>query len=407
MINKTDILVVGSGMMGLTTALALADSSYTVSLVAPTLPEPSQAQHYTLAADALPANNRVSAINQASINAFKQLGVWPYIQQQRFCAYQGMDVWDKDNIGRVQFHCQDVQADNLGCIIENDVVTLALWQALQASNKVTCINASVSQINSEADSSIVVLDNGTIMQARLVIAADGANSQVRKLMNMPLVHNDYDQQAIVATIKTEKAHDKIARQAFTANGPLALLPLYDDHLCSIVYSQQTSASRELMALNTCEFAKRLTAVSDSVLGQIELVSERQAFPLRMRYSRDFIKDNVVLIGDAAHTIHPLAGQGANLGLMDALAVSECVIEQGFDHTELSKTLRWRKSEAFDRIAAMETFHRGFTTSFAPIKLLRGLALQTADTFNPLKQLLIKEAMGTVGKLPALAQASAD
>ncbi|WP_111976601.1 UbiH/UbiF/VisC/COQ6 family ubiquinone biosynthesis hydroxylase [Algibacillus agarilyticus] len=402
MMIKADVAIVGSGMIGLTSALALAKSRLNVVLISDTDP-------VDLIDKTQPAGLRVSAINQASINAFEQLGAWQAISEQRLCAYRGMDVWDQYNTGRVEFNAQDVNAEHLGCIIENDVVCAGLWQALTMQNaaatshQVDVISGRVAQINSDLDSSIIVLVDGQLIQSKLVIAADGAHSSIRHMMNMPLVENDYQQNAIVATIKTEKPHHHIARQIFTANGPLALLPLYDANLCSIVYSQQTEVAQQRLAMSDIEFSHHITAQSDGVLGMLELCSARQAFPLTMRYSRDFIKHNVVLIGDAAHTIHPLAGQGANLGLMDALAVSECILEHGCDLDELKKVLRWRKSEAFDRIAAMELFHQSFTSQLKPIKWLRSLALISANQIAPIKQQLINEARGTAGRLPKLAQ----
>ncbi len=403
MIEKSGVSSVGAGIVGLSCALALAQAGIKVCLVDRALPEKS----CTDVEENSFGNNyalRVSAINQAAINAYKQMGVWPLITAQRVSPYKGMDVWDKNNLGRVQFCAEDVGHEELGCIIENQAICYALWQKAETEPNITLIQDQVKHIESSQEQTLLMLESAKVIQSKLLVAADGANSFVRQMMNMPLTFNDYDQQAIVATIKTTEPHQQIARQVFTPKGPLAFLPLADPYLCSIVYSQQTEQAKALMALDESAFERNLSATLDGVLGCVSLQSERMAFPLMMRYSRENLKEGVILIGDAAHTIHPLAGQGANLGIMDALAVAESIsAHPEINFLELKKTLRWRKSDAFDRIAAMEAFHRGFSSDFMPLKFLRGLALNTADLITPIKRRMIQEAMGTVGQLPKLAQ----
>ncbi|NTS77181.1 FAD-dependent monooxygenase [Catenovulum sp. SM1970] len=408
MIEKVDIAIVGAGMVGLTCALAIAKESDLTVAVIDVAEQPVKIQ-----SDDAP-HNRVSAINKAATCAFEKLDVWQAIAEQRIAPYQGMQVWDKDNIGRIEFHAADVNETDLGHIIENDVIQAALWQNANTHQQIKVINgpsAELKQIDSELGQNLLVLQSGQLIQAKWVIAADGANSKLRQLMDMPLTFSDYGQKAIVATIKTELPHQGVARQVFTPDGPLAFLPLADKHLCSIVFSQTADKADALMASDDAAFNKVLSATFDGSMGRVELVSKRQTFPLMMRYARDFIKQGVILIGDAAHTIHPLAGQGANLGLMDALAVAEYFTEQAKANTDmaeldelgLKQVMRWRKSDAFDRIAAMQAFHNGFSNEIAPIKVLRGLALCVADKLTPLKNTLIKEAMGINGRLPALAK----
>lgn len=395
MIEKFDVIIVGAGMVGLTAARALKDSALSVLVVDKAQAPQAVTGNYQL---------RVSAVNQASQTAFDKLGVWQHIVEQRVAPYRQMEVWDKNNIGRIQFDAEQVNATHLGHIIENQAIQYALYQAVSEQENVKLLTGvEVTQLNNDDDAVHLMLSTGILYQARLLIGADGANSPIRQLASMALVSNDYDQQAIVATIQTEAPHQQVARQVFTPTGPLAFLPLAESNLCSIVFSQQRDTATELMVMSDSAFANRLAATMDGALGPVSLQSERFSIPLKMRYSRDFIKSRVVLAGDAAHTIHPLAGQGANLGLMDALAISECITEHGVEAlSELQATMRWRKSDAVDRIAAMQVFHNGFSNELLPVKLLRGLALNLADTISPLKHAFIEQALGTSGRLPALA-----
>ncbi|MCU4674320.1 UbiH/UbiF/VisC/COQ6 family ubiquinone biosynthesis hydroxylase [Catenovulum sp. 2E275] len=399
MIDKFDVVIVGGGMIGQTCALALAEAKVKVALVAPELNAPiSQTQAL-----------RVSAINQASINAFNQLGVWDLIQPSAKAPFEQMQVWDKDSAASIEFSSQDNHADALGYIVENAQIEKALTQLLSEHAHCELYQTRVIQVNQDASQALVQLESGQFLQASLLVVADGAESKLRQNLDIPLTFSDYGQKAIVAKIKTEYPHQNIARQVFTPSGPLAFLPLANPNEISIVWSQDSDKADELLALSEQAFSKKLAACFDCVLGQVELLSERLSFSLKMRYAQTFITGSAILIGDAAHTIHPLAGQGANLGLMDALAVAEAVqsslaLSDEINLTLLKQTMRWRQAEAMQRIIAMQAFKQGFGTDFLPVKQLRGLALNFADKAPLLKQKLAALAMGTSGKLPKLAQA---
>ncbi|KPU83661.1 oxidoreductase, partial [Psychromonas sp. PRT-SC03] len=253
----------------------------------------------------------------------------------------------------------------------------------------------------------ISLESNKQLTSKLVVGADGANSWVREQANIPLTYWDYEQDALVATIKTEFAHNNCALQIFTSSGPLAFLPLFDDNLCSIVWSAPAHEIERLKALSPEEFNKQLRRMFDNRLGACELQGERLHFPLRMRYARDFAKHRIALIGDAAHTIHPLAGQGVNLGLLDALSLSECVQanhELGKDiglYSNLRHFERWRKTEAVQMIASMELLKRLFEGNNPSKKIIRNIALLFADNIEPLKKQFIRQAMGCRGELPAI------
>jgi len=420
--QKFDVLIVGAGMVGLTLALALRAKSQLKIAMVDTAPVTDLDDNIDV---------RVSAINVASRNIFANLGVWSVIESSRLQDYQHMHVWDKSGVGKLDFSAQDSSTfpseDNLGWIIENKVIRHALWQKAQQDDGIHFFTdnklASISHGDSEVFATFAQEADSAPSQpiiAKLVVGADGANSWVRKQMDMAMIFKDYDHHAIVATVECPQGHQNTAWQVFLDSGPLAFLPLQsvksEGKLCSIVYSTAPDDAQRLTELDAVDFAKELTAASDGKLGDIKLVSERFTYPLTMRLAQDFVKERVVLIGDAAHTIHPLAGQGVNLGLLDAAGLAQTLTDkqttdEGYYHegaaefvnsTDLKAFSRWRKSEATEMIAAMAFIKQAFEPHVAPIKLLRGLGMQLINNFAPAKKLLIAQALGTKADLPALA-----
>ncbi|MEP2653968.1 MAG: FAD-dependent monooxygenase, partial [Paraglaciecola sp.] len=353
---------------------------------------------------------RVSALTLASQNILESLGGWQRLDFTRVAPYQKMSVWDKDSFGKINFDADEVQQPQLGYIVENQSIRHALWQqAEQSQNIELLVPNKIRQLVFGKQECFIGLDGDTQLSARLVIGADGANSLVKKLANFPQTFWDYDQCAIVATVKTTLPHDNVARQIFTPSGPLAFLPLWDKHHCSIVWSQDEARSTELMAMSMDEFNKAISVNFDMSLGLCEVVSDKQSYSLKMRYTRQWIKDRVAIIGDAAHTIHPLAGQGANLGILDAAALAEHIItliELGKDFA-LAKDLRaferWRKTETLKMVASMEGFKRLFAGTHPIKKLFRGASLCMAENAPFAKNSIVRHAMGLNGELPALAK----
>lgn len=436
--QKFDVLIVGAGMVGLTLALALRKNSQLKIAMVDTLAVPELDDTIDV---------RVSAINVASKNIFANLGVWSALENSRVQDYQHMHVWDKAGLGKLDFSAKDSATfpseDNLGWIIENKVIRHALWQQAELDEGIHFFNgnklASISQGDSEVFATFAhdSTDNGSSTPtppiiAKLVVGADGANSWVRQQMNMAMIFKDYDHHAIVATVACPQGHKNTAWQVFLPTGPLAFLPLSSgksetsaqsgvstqgsadsaNNLCSIVYSTSPDDAKRLTALDATEFAKELTAASDGKLGDITLKSERFTYPLTMRLAQDFVKERVVLIGDAAHTIHPLAGQGVNLGLLDAAALAQTLTvklnEHDENHVELVNTSdlkafsRWRKSEATEMITAMAGIKQAFAPQQSPVKLLRGVGMNILNNFAPAKNRLIAQALGIKADLPELA-----
>jgi len=393
-----DIAIVGGGMVGLATAIGLAQANLNVVVI--------DAGH----TDAVVGEPRlrVSAINKASQRLLENLGAWTYLDTSRATPYQKMAVWDKDGFGKIAFDANSISETSLGAIIENDAISFALAKRVGEFDNITHIeNQRLERIAFGEREAWLTLANGDNVSAALVIAADGANSWVREQCKIPLTFWDYGHHAIVATIRTEMPHLATARQVFLKDGPLAFLPLYEDNLCSIVWSVPPERANELLAMDRVQFEHNLTAAFDGRLGICQLESERQAFPLRMRYARHFARHRLVLAGDAAHTIHPLAGQGVNLGFLDAASIIEVISELQQagkdigDYAQLRALERWRKADAMEMIAAMEGFKRLFEGTNPLKKAIRDLGLNLVDNVAGLKTVFIQQAMGNKSALPKL------
>ncbi|WP_299808162.1 FAD-dependent monooxygenase [uncultured Shewanella sp.] len=399
-----DVAIVGGGMVGLATAIGLAMEGIKVVVI-----DAGQTQAVSGA-----PKLRVSAINKASQQLITNLGAWPYLAAARVSPYQKMQVWDKDSLGKIDFDAHSLSETHLGSIIENDAIAFALAERASEFSELTYIeNQRLERIAFGEREAWLTLDNGDNLSAALVVAADGANSWVREQCKIPMTFWDYNHHAIVATIRTELPHGDTARQVFDNEGPLAFLPLYEKNLCSIVWSVSPEKATELLALDKVDFERALTAAFDGRLGMCTLESERQSFPLRMRYARHFARPRLVLAGDAAHTIHPLAGQGVNLGFLDAASIVEVVSElkqQGKDigdYKYLRDLERWRKAEALEMITAMEGFKRLFQGTNPLKKAIRDLGLNIVDNFAPLKTLFIQQALGNKSNLPKLCKRKDD
>ena len=388
--QHVDIGIVGGGIVGLTLAAALKESSLSVAIID---------KHPLSTALGEKPTARVSAINQANIAALQSLDTWQYLQKDRANAYVAMHVWDKDSFGDIHFSCEEMGSDALGVIVENQALINALAQSVESQANVQVFESGIERVLSGPNQNMVMFDNNDALSCRLLIGADGANSFVRQQAGFPITFKDYEHTAIVANIKTALPHENVARQAFTPTGPLALLPMAEPNVCSIVWSQTPDAAAKLAAMSDSGFCNALTAASGSILGTTALETQRSAFPLTMRYAREWAKDGIALVGDAAHTIHPLAGQGANLGMQDALALAELLIQlsnEGSDiglHKNLRPYERSRKTEAMKMIAAMDGFKLLFDGDDPLKKLIRGVGLAATDKVGAIKQAFVSHAMG--------------
>ncbi|WP_410013596.1 FAD-dependent 2-octaprenylphenol hydroxylase [Sodalis sp. C49] len=393
-----DVVINGGGMVGLALACGLQGSGMRVAVLEQQAPEPVP-----------PADNpalRVSAINAASQRLLEHLQVWDDIVALRANPYQGMQVWDNDGFGNIAFDGKQLGYAHLGHIVENPVIHQALWRrAGQLSDVTLLCPRAPRQIAWGENEAFITLDDGGMLTARLVVGADGANSWLRRYADIPLTFWDYQHHALVATVRTEHPHGGIARQAFHGDGILAFLPLSDPHLCSIVWSLPPEMAQSLQEQAPAGFNAQLAAHFNLALGLCELQSERLTFPLTARYARDFAAHRLVLVGDAAHTVHPLAGQGVNLGFMDvAELLSELrrLQQAGKDighHPYLRRYERRRKHSAAVMLAGMQGFRQLFDGNNPLKKWVRDAGLRLADTVPGVKPRLIRQAMG-LNDLPA-------
>ena len=387
-----DVIIAGGGMVGLAVACGLQGSGLRIAVLERNVPS-------EIAADA-PHTLRVSAINAASERLLQHLGVWDAILASRASAYHGMEVWDRDSFGHIAFDDEQQGLSHLGHIIENQMIHQALWQRASNLSDITLITpAELQQVAFGENEAFMTLKDGSMMTARLLVAADGANSWLRNKADIPLTFWDYQHHALVANIRTEQPHDAVARQVFHGEGILAFLPLSDPHLSSIVWSLPPEDAARLQALPEEEFNQQLSMAFDLRLGLCQVESDRQMFPLTGRYARSFAAHRLALVGDAAHTIHPLAGQGVNLGFMDAaelIGEIRRLHQQGRDigeHLYLRRYERRRKHSAAMMLAGMQGFRELFAGNNPAKKLLRDVGLALADKLPGVKPKLLQQAMG--------------
>jgi len=419
-----DIIVVGAGMVGLTAAIALHLQGFQVLVVEGRdesvlkLPE-SLRELKTQTANIESYDNRVSALTRASENIFRNLEVWENIAAMRLAPYQKMQVWDGDGSGEISFSSAQLHEPNLGHIVENSVAIAALIARAGDINLDILCNTKVVGLTEPNTEGTRVLsgerglpgsDSELLsLSAKLVIGADGAMSKVRQLAAIPLWQWDYGHHAIVASVKTEKPHQNTAWQRFTSDGPLAFLPLADAHTSSIVFSTSPEHAKALMALEEAEFNGALTLEFESKLDDVTQVSKRAVFPLRQRHAKQYVQQGLVLIGDACHTIHPLAGQGVNLGLLDVASLVQVLKsakarKQAIGEERLLKQFqRERHADNLKMSATMQGFKWLFDPQPAPIVIARNFGMKLFNKATPVKQHVMAQALGLSGELPELAR----
>ncbi|HAD47275.1 MAG: ubiquinone biosynthesis protein UbiH [Idiomarinaceae bacterium] len=386
--QQVDVVIVGAGMIGLSLACLLAKAGRQVTV----LERHSQPQ----LTDELAL--RVSALNNRSRQVLRDCGAWSLIDDYRIGPYTSMEVWDKDSPAHIEFSAAEINQDDLGAIAENNVVEHFLWQqALQLGIDIQQVDEWKLLNEGDADSLVEIKVGDDLVFASLLVGADGGRSLVRQWSELPITFWDYEQQGIVANIKTEHPHDGVARQIFLPTGPLALLPTPDAHTVSIVWSADTALAEQLLKESAERFAKHVETESQRVLGGCKCVSDIKAFPLRMQYARQWQHGRIVLAGDAAHTIHPLAGQGANLGFADVRALAQHLDTRDLKSlVELNKALSKysceRRADTQLMIAGMEAFKRGFGTANPLVKGMRAIAFAIPNKLTPLKRRLAQLAM---------------
>jgi 2-octaprenylphenol hydroxylase len=384
--QKFDVLIVGGGIVGLSAALAMAQKNYTVAIL----------DAKALKADLSKPDLRVYAINHASETLLNKLGAWQYLDMQRVSPYSGMYVWDGVTGAAIDFDSRLIAAQKLGSIIEESVLKQALLQHIQSQPGISLFaDSPVDEVHTDLPG-VKIYSQEKSWDGQLLMIADGAQSPTRQKLKVQVKTWPYRQEAIVASVRTEHSHQHTARQVFNPDGPLAFLPLAHDKQCSIVWSTDTSRARQLMALDDAAFNTALHSAFSGKLGEVEVISPRHSFPLHMRHVNQYAGADWLLLGDAAHTIHPLAGLGLNLGLADLSSWINCMDtmkNRSFSKKQLGAYQRERKNAVWQTIMLMEGFKRLFSHTAAPILSLRGLGLRACNNLSPLKRLFIQHASG--------------
>jgi len=395
--KEFDAVIIGAGIAGTTLAGVLARQGFTVALVDRDLPPPYP-DSYAL---------RVSAISPGSTRVLDFAGAWPLVAARRVSAYRRMVVWDAGSTGSISFDAQDVAAACLGHIVENDLIVAALHSVVAHQDNVRChLGAEITALHTSEDFAAVQLADGQRLRGHLLVGADGAQSWVRRELGIGDHTLDYEQRAIVAQVRTELPHAETAWQRFLGTGPLAFLPLADGD-CSIVWSCDRPLDKELLQLSDTDFAHRLTGAFEGRLGEVLSTGPRAAFPLSRIHADGYVALRSVLIGDAAHRVHPLAGQGANLGIMDAATLAQVIGEArsaGGDIGSarvLRRYERWRKSETVLMMRVLDGLRQLFGSTSAAAQRLRGIGLDATDRFTAAKNLITRRAMGIAGDVPRL------
>ncbi len=401
-VEKFDLVIAGGGIVGATLACLLNGLALRVALVERRLPDQ---QELPFRAPELRFDARVSALNESSRQVLDDVGVWEAIREIRCCEYGEMRVWDAEGTGSVHFSAAELGLDSLGAIVENAVLLETLYARLRRQENLNLVAPfATAALEDGAGGAMLVGECGRRLRARLLVAADGGNSVLRRLAGISSREWDYGQTALVTTVRTERSHQFTAWQRFLDTGPLAFLPLAaaeEDGFrhSSIVWSTSPDHAEELMELPDEPFRARLAGAIENRLGAIEWSDRRFCFPLRQRHADCYVKDNIVLAGDAAHTIHPLAGQGVNLGIRDAAALAQ-ELRAGLaagraldDPVVLRRYERRRKGDNLGMMWTMEGLHRLFGADAPTLRWLRNTGLKLVDQAPPLKSFLARRAIG--------------
>ena len=371
-------------MVGAAAACALAQLGHSVALIEPAMPEPFKPSQ-------LP-DLRVSALNKHSIDLLKDVDALKHIEDMRFRPYDSLMVWEEE-LAKTHFKAQDIGESQLGIFVENRVIQLALLKSIeqQHRNKITIYNTQAQSIYSKKGE--LVLSTGELIQAKLIIGADGASSQVRKAAGIGQTGWNYAQRANLILIKSHKEIADLTWQQFTPSGPLALLPMHENYACLVWYASKEK-SQAIATLSADELKQAIRDTFPSQLDDFELIN-KAGFGLTRMHANHYWRDKAVLVGDAAHTINPLAGQGVNLGFKDVSALVDALKQSGLDSLKvgLNEYEHKRRGQNLLMMSTMDALYAGFSNELGPIKFLRNAALAVAERAGPLKNLALKYAMG--------------
>lgn len=386
-----DIVIIGTGIIGLATACALGNTSLKIAVV----------DNKKITVDLLEQPGiRASAINISSQHYFSRIGIWDaLLDSNRVLTFNEISVREKSGFAALDAHSKDSHYANLGHIIENDLITKVLYEKALSCSNISFFYHRVNYLSSQPDKMVIQLTDHSRLTAKLVVAADGANSWVRESVGMKLWQYHYRHHAIMATVTSEKSHNSCARQLFYSDGIIAFLPLWQPNLSCLVWSAKSKEAADLRCIEPAIFSKRLTEMTSGWLGRCQLASRRDYFPLIARYAPEFIQHRLILIGDACHTIHPLAGQGANLGLRDSAQLTDTAKRLHKMELDIGLKPNWREyqfarhKDVLMMLAGMQSIETLFDGQFVLKKWFRAIGMNMINHMPIIKKRLLKYALG--------------
>jgi len=400
--REFDIVIIGGGMVGLAMAAALADTPLRIAVVEKNDFETLLQGEFL--SKKMPGNDgfetRVSAISPGNQAFLSALDCWQRLPACRVADYERMRVWDGEGSGSITFDAAEISQPKLGSIVENQALRAALYDRLGHLQRVEFISGvELNSLQQTKNTRRVALSSGEELDAKLVIGADGALSAVRRQLSIACHENQYRQMAFVANVETEKPHQNTAWQRFTRYGPVAFLPLTPPNLCSVVWTLDDEKAQAVKALSSADFERQLGRAFEFRLGNLSLQSDVRGFPLVKRHAQRYLVSNCALIGDAAHTIHPLAGLGVNLGFQDAASLSKVIKQQlgsNRDFSLMANLRRFERERKAENVLVQQSMS-GFKHLFGQRDLLptlmRNWGLSAMDRLQPLKQTIARRTLG--------------
>lgn len=396
----TEVLVVGGGVIGCSMALLAASGGIECILVE---------RNSSFATGTPAADARILAVSLASRKILSAIKVWQQLPERETGLFKHMSVWDENGAGSLHFDSADIGQPTLGYIVPQNILVGAMESIVAQHPGISvCAGAEPESLGSDEKAIRLRLNDGKEVSAKLLIAADGAGSGIRQLAGMDYALHRYRQSAVAAVVTTAEAHGQTARQRFLTHGPLAFLPMADPHRCGVVWSTTPARAEELLAVEEAEFQQLLADAFEHTLGAVTEVGIRQGFPLQRAQARRYCSARIVLVGDAAHSVHPLAGMGANLGLLDAASLFQVISESGKKGRDpgsmavLRRYERWRKGENYMVMMTLEGLKYLFENQALPVPPLRNAGMGLYDSFQALKNFTMRRATGLAGDIPDIA-----